>query len=114
MPALKLAPCPVLLDRAKGLTDEQLADLIAYTVCAKYGLSIDELKTHRRMRRLVKPRQIVMHLLRKYTDMTVNEIADYFGGFDHSTVCDSDKKCRELMEADADYRKEVQVFYNIF
>lgn len=51
-----------------------------------YNISVDDLKSKRRMVTIAFPRQIAMYLCRKYTDESFPKIGLEFGGKDHSTV----------------------------
>jgi chromosomal replication initiator protein len=62
------------------------ADAIVDAVCQHFRLSVADLKSHRRARSVVFPRQLAMYLVRTVTDVSFPSIGDLFGGRDHSTV----------------------------
>ena len=64
---------------------------------AYFGLSIDDLCGASRSRVLVTARHIAMYLCRELTDMSLPKIGQQFGGRDHTTVINADRKIRSLM-----------------
>ena len=62
-----------------------------------FGLSIDDLCGTSRSRVLVTARHIDMYLCRELTDLSLPKIGQQFGGRDHTTVINADRKIRSLM-----------------
>ncbi len=62
-----------------------------------FGLSIDDLCGASRSRVLVTARHIAMYLCRELTDLSLPKIGQQFGGRDHTTVINADRKIRSLM-----------------
>jgi len=62
------------------------AAAILEAVGQHFRLSVADLKSHRRSRTVVFPRQLAMYLVRTVTDVSFPTIGDLFGGRDHSTV----------------------------
>jgi chromosomal replication initiator protein len=62
-----------------------------------FGLSIEDLCGPSRSRLLVTARHIAMYLCRELTDLSLPKIGQQFGGRDHTTVINADKKIRRLM-----------------
>jgi chromosomal replication initiator protein len=62
-----------------------------------FGLSIDDLCGPSRSRVLVTARHIAMYLCRELTDLSLPKIGQQFGGRDHTTVINADRKIRILM-----------------
>lgn len=67
---------------------QQLASDILNTVSKYYGVTINELKGKCRKRRIVKPRQVIMFLLRTKARMVLSDIGDVMNR-DHTTVIHS-------------------------
>jgi chromosomal replication initiator protein len=67
---------------------EQLASDILNTVSNYYGVTINELKGKCRKRRIVKPRQVIMFLLRTKARMVLSDIGEVMNR-DHTTVIHS-------------------------
>ena len=64
---------------------------------AYFGLSIEDLCGTSRSRVLVTARHIAMYLCRELTDLSLPKIGAQFGGRDHTTVINADRKIRSLM-----------------
>jgi chromosomal replication initiator protein len=80
---------------------------IVRAVADYYGVNLDQLRSSKRDRAIVVPRQIAMFLIREETDISLLRIGAELGGRDHSTVLHAyDKIARELAEND-EMRREV-------
>ena len=51
-----------------------------------YNITVEDLKSKRRINSIAYPRQIAMYLSRELTDASFPKIGSEFGGRDHSTV----------------------------
>jgi chromosomal replication initiator protein len=58
------------------------------------------MQTRSRDKEIVLPRQIVMYLARRLTGMSLQEIGEFFGGRDHSTVLHACKKVEDVLVND--------------
>ena len=67
-------------------TSPPSADAILEVVGQHFRLSVADLKSHRRARSVVFPRQLAMYLVRTVTDVSFPGIGELFGNRDHSTV----------------------------
>ena len=81
----------------EGGEPEITAALIIAQTAAYFGLSIDDLCGTSRSRVLVTARHIAMYLCRELTDLSLPKIGQQFGGRDHTTVINADRKIRSLM-----------------
>ena len=81
-------------------------DSIQKKVSTYFNLKQKDLRSKRRLKQLVVPRQIGMYLSRKLTNSSLIEIGEKFGGKDHSTVIHSLKKIEEKCNNDQ-YTKNV-------
>ena len=80
---------------------------IVRAVADYYGVNLDQLRSSKRDKAIVVPRQIAMYLIREETDISLLRIGAELGGRDHSTVLHAyDKIARELAEND-EMRREV-------
>lgn len=61
-------------------------DVIQKVVADNYQVSISDLKSKKRDKKFVVPRQIAIYIAREITEITYNELGDAFGGKDHSTI----------------------------
>jgi len=71
-------------------------DDIQETVGARFHVKIADLKSRRRSKTLVHPRQIAMYLCRELTDSSYPEIGRQFGGKDHTTIIHA---CKQVIKA---------------
>ena len=88
----------VLKDLVPEVQGPQItAGTIMGQTAAYFGLSIEDLCGTSRSRVLVTARHIAMYLCRELTDMSLPKIGAQFGGRDHTTVINADRKIRSLM-----------------
>ena len=71
-------------------------DDIQEMVGARFHVKIADLKSRRRSKTLVYPRQIAMYLCRELTDSSYPEIGRQFGGKDHTTIIHA---CKQVIKA---------------
>jgi chromosomal replication initiator protein len=89
--------------RKKSITPQRIVRAVA----DYYGVNLDQLRSSKRDRAIVVPRQIAMFLIREETDISLLRIGAELGGRDHSTVLHAcDKISRELTEND-EMRREI-------
>jgi chromosomal replication initiator protein len=93
----------ILIEKKRDLTIEEIQKLVAN----HYGIKIPELKSSKRMKALVLPRQIAMYLARQLTSHSFPEIGERFGGKDHSTIIHAIKKIEKIMEEDFQIRSTI-------
>jgi chromosomal replication initiator protein len=94
----------ITLDLAKNVLRDLIGDKkkivamddIQEVVCAQFHVKMTELKSRRRSKTLVHPRQIAMYLCRELTDASYPEIGRQFGGKDHTTIIHA---CRQVAKA---------------
>jgi len=84
----------------QGEKRETTIDEIVKTVAGKFNIKISELKSQKKNKNLVIPRQIAMYLSRKLTNLSFPDIGAKIGGKDHSTVIYATNKVRELLDRD--------------
>lgn len=74
-----------------------------------YGVSLNDLMLRTRKREVSEPRMVAMYLLKKRNPkMTLYEISDYFGGYNHATVINALNKVRWFIETNREFRTKVQ------
>jgi len=86
----------ILVERNKELTVEE----ILKRVSSHFNIKISDIKSPKRLKAVVLPRQIAMYLSRQLTSSSYPEIGDRFGGKDHSTIIHAIRKIEKLMEED--------------
>jgi chromosomal replication initiator protein len=73
---------------------------IQEAVAGWFHIKVADLKSRRRSKTLVHPRQIAMFLCRELMNSSLSEIGRQFGGKDHTTVLHSCTKIAHLEEGD--------------
>jgi chromosomal replication initiator protein len=71
-------------------------DDIQEAVAARFHVKVSDMKSRRRSKTLVHPRQIAMYLCRELTDSSFPEIGRHFGGKDHTTIIHA---CKQITKA---------------
>ncbi len=84
----------------QGEKPEVTIDEIMKTVAAKFNIRITDLKSQKKNKNLVIPRQIAMYLARRLTSHSFPDIGAKIGGKDHSTVIYANNKIKDLLEKD--------------
>ncbi len=91
--------------REKVITNE----LIQKVVAESFGVKPSDLKSKRRTRTVVLPRQVAMYLCRQLAGSSLPEIGNFFGGKDHSTVIHSCKVIEEKREKDHELKARIEM-----
>lgn len=75
-------------------------DAIIRATAEHYEVSIEDMISNRRTQRLVRPRQVVMYIARKYTPHSFPHISSRLGGRDHTTAMHGYAKILSLIDSD--------------
>lgn len=105
----------------KDLVDQVLKDIIRENAGGKisiswiqkrvaefYEITEDELVGKRRSQSLVLPRQVAMRMCQIFTDASLNQIGEKFGGRDHTTVMHSCDKINKMLKSDKTFESEFE------
>ncbi len=92
-----------LTPRRSRLTTEQIVEAVAH----HFGVEVEALRGRSRSRAVARPRQIAMYLMREETGASLPQIGAALGGRDHTTVLYGCERIADLLEEDADIRREV-------
>jgi chromosomal replication initiator protein len=98
----------ILVEKNKEITIEEIQKIIA----SHFSIKISDLKSPKRLKALVLPRQIAMYLARQLTSCSYPEIGDRFGGKDHSTIIHAIKKIEKQIESDFQLRSTINILKN--
>ncbi len=90
--------------RERVITNE----LIQKVVAESFGVKISDLKSKRRTRTIVLPRQVAMYLCRTLAGTSLPETGHIFGGKDHSTVIHACKVIEQRKEKDPELRSRIE------
>lgn len=98
-----------ILNNLYPATDETLSpESIIKMVAEEFNIKISDIKSRKRTKNVLLPRQIAMYLIRKFTNLSYTEIAEVFGGMDHTSVMHSVKKVERLLKEDANFKATVE------
>ncbi len=109
---------PVTLDTAQRILRDiiPVADLapvtieaIQFAVADHYSISVEEMKSKRRDKHIVYPRQVAMYLIREETESSLPVIGSAFGGRDHTTALHAIEKITELVREDARLQNDLRL-----
>jgi chromosomal replication initiator protein len=87
---------------------ENKQSLIISCVCERFGTDMEGLKKRTRRRSVVIPRQVCMFLLYRYANLSLKEIGELFGGYDHTSVIYAKNLITDLMETNDEMRDTVR------
>lgn len=91
-----------LVNRRASITIEMVIDAVAQ----HYDLTVIELKSPARSKRIAAPRQMAMYLSREETKASLPQIGEALGGRDHTTVMYGYEKINRLVEQNERIRKD--------
>lgn len=98
----------IIIESSKELTIED----IQKKVSIHFNIKISEMKSSKRIKSIVVPRQIAMYLCRQLTSSSFPEIGEHFGGKDHSTVIHAIRKIEKNIETDNYLRSTIKTIKN--
>ncbi len=82
---------------------------IQETVAGRYGITVEDLMSSTRTANISWPRQLAIHLVRSFTDVSLQAIGESFGGRNHATVLHACKRvserCNQSPEAEHDLQE---------
>ena len=81
---------------------------IQEVVADYYQLTVEDMKSKRRDKHIVFPRQVAMYLVREETPSSLPAIGQAFGGRDHTTALHSIEKIMNELKEDERLRYEIQ------
>jgi chromosomal replication initiator protein len=90
----------VLRDLVSNSQAEITPSLIIGQTAKYFSLTMEEIRGHSRLRRLVEARHIAMYLCRELTDLSLPDIGREFGGRDHTTILHGQKKIASFLSTE--------------
>jgi chromosomal replication initiator protein len=87
---------------------EITVDAIIKEVGLHFSTKVTDIKSDRRIKSIMLPRQIAIYLARKLTDNSLVGIGERFGGKDHATIIHSVKKIEEEMKVKKELKEVVE------
>lgn len=84
-------------------------DSIQKMVADYFKMKVSDMKSPRRMKSLVFPRQIAMYLCKKHANASFPEIGEKFGGKDHTTVIHAVRKIEANISTNAKLKEDLEL-----
>jgi chromosomal replication initiator protein len=100
----------ILIYQEKQLSIEN----IQQTVAEYYKIRVADLLSKRRTREITRPRQLAMSFAKEFTNLSLPQIGDRFGGRDHTTVLHACRKIAELVQSDSKMREDQRNLQRLF
>ncbi len=95
-----------LLKQRKG--KKITVDEIIKVVASKFNIKVSDIKSQKKNKNLILPRQIVMYVARQLTDLSFPDIGNKVGGRDHSTVIYSTNKVKKIVGKDMEVKRVIE------
>ena len=99
------SPCKSAIDAAMhDIQPEGAVPIarIAQAIARAMGLKINDLRSSSRKQSIVRARSLAMMMARQITGKSLNQIGEYFGGRDHSTVLHAIRKTESSLHNDGE------------
>ncbi|MBR4789539.1 MAG: chromosomal replication initiator protein DnaA [Treponema sp.] len=84
-------------------------DIIQKVVAENYQISISDLKSKKRDKKYVFPRQVAIYIARELTEISYSELGNEFGGKDHSTIMHAYEKIAEGIKLDSSLEAKISL-----
>ena len=99
----------MLMHNVKREQSKITAKKVMEMISAQYGISVSDMTSKKRQKKVVETRQIAMYLLKNNDDLdlSLTAIGGLFGGKDHSTVISSIRKVEKKTQEDVLFKKEI-------
>ena len=92
----------------KTIVAKNNIDQVIQLVSSHYNISVNDIKSKKRLSKIAVPRQIAMYICRVYLNENLVKIGSEFGGKNHTTVMHSVAKIKSMIEKDDALNKEIQ------
>lgn len=84
-------------------------DQIIQAVARFHNVKASDIRGASRLKRLVRPRQVAIYLIREHTELSFPDIGKLIGNRDHSTIQYACRKVKETLEKDPDLSSLVEM-----
>ncbi|MBK7359991.1 MAG: chromosomal replication initiator protein DnaA [Saprospiraceae bacterium] len=98
----------VVQNYVNQVNQELTVESIAKIVCDQYKIPVERLVGKSRQRQIVMARQTAMYFTKQYTQKSLKQIGEYFGGKDHATVLYSCNMAKYLIDSDLIFRERAE------
>ena len=98
----------VVQNYVNQVNQELTVESIAKIVCEQYKIPVERLVGKSRQRQIVMARQTAMYFTKQYTQKSLKQIGEYFGGKDHATVLYSCNMAKYLIDSVLIFRERAE------
>ena len=92
----------------KSIISKNKIDQVQQLVANHYNITIENLKSKKRVATIALPRQIAMYICRTFLEESLPKIGIEFGGKDHTTVIHSVEKIKKQLKTNKELEIEIQ------
>ena len=92
----------------KTIVSKNKIEQVQQIVANHYNITVDDMKSKRRMASIAFPRQVAMYICRTNLKESFPKIGIEFGGKDHTTVMHSVDKIKKQMNKEKDLKDEIE------
>ncbi len=92
----------ILLHRETQISIENIQQIVA----EYYKIRVADLLSKNRSRSVTRPRQLAMSFAKQFTNLSLPQIGDHFGGRDHTTVLHACRRIKELVQSDSRMKED--------
>ncbi|MCQ2589100.1 MAG: chromosomal replication initiator protein DnaA [Treponema sp.] len=85
-------------------------DIIQKVIADNYQVSVSDLKSKKRDKKFVIPRQIAIYIAREITEISFTELGNEFGGKDHTTMMHAYEKVKENIKLDSSLNNKINLY----
>ncbi len=96
----------------KSIISKSKVEQVLQLVASNYNITVEEMKSKKRVAKIAVPRQIAMYICRTVLEESLPKIGIEFGGKDHTTVMHSVDKIKKEIKNDINLEKEINKIIN--
>jgi chromosomal replication initiator protein len=105
--------------RIAQINPDDLANKIVETICEHFNTSLEAIIKGGREQDCITAKFTIIHFLKKYTKLSLKQIAWYFVGkskkpLHHSTILNSINRASDRIYTDKEYRRTIERIEHIF
>ena len=89
--------------------NRRIAEIALAIIAAHYGVTIEEMLSKRRTKRLVQPRHSLQYILSQLTTLGLRQIANVVGRTDHTTTSNAIERVEEQLEKSEEFRERMEI-----
>ncbi len=116
--ASKLDRCDITVELAEATLKDILSpnqkreitpEHVLQIVCEHFNVTADDIRSSKRNKEIVKPRQITMYLCRNMTSTTLDNIGKFLGNKDHATILHGIERIANGLEGDQELQHTIEI-----